>query len=217
ADGLAALLIKRTYDLPAGAGKSVKQAAKALACKELGYPDVSSPEELVRVVLSQFLGAEKTLSQKEILKQLPRRVAGASNNSPAALREAVLRRWVGGAEPPPAPSPEPRDEPVTPEPFDLPAFARTVEAAARDCPTGWFGDNKVFISHVWQQLRKEPGFPAMDLPTFKQHLTEANQAGLLRLERADLVQAMDPADVRESETQYLNAVFHFILVERGRP
>ena len=90
-------------------------------------------------------------------------------------------------------------------------------AAARHCPTGWFGDNKVFVSHVWRQLHEEPGVPPLDLPAFKQRLVEANQAGLLTLSRADLVQVMDPADVRDSEIQYLNATFHFLLVERNRP
>ena len=59
--------------------------------------------------------------------------------------------------------------------------------------------------------------PPLDLPAFKQRLVEANQAGLLTLSRADLVQVMDPADVRDSEIQYLNATFHFLLVERNRP
>ena len=125
--------------------------------------------------------------------------------------------------PPPQPSAQQprlvetsRAEPVGAE-FDLPAFAQTVKAAVRDCPTGRFGDNKVFISHVWRRLRDEPGFPAMDLPAFKQRLTEANNARLLTLSRADLVQVMDPTDVRESETRDLNAAFHFVLLEKEQP
>jgi hypothetical protein len=42
---------------------------------------------------------------------------------------------------------------------------------------------------------------------------EANAHRLLTLSRADLVQLMDPGDVAESETPYLNAVFHLILVD----
>ncbi len=57
----------------------------------------------------------------------------------------------------------------------------------------------------------------MDLPAFKRRLTEANNARLLTLSRADLVQLMDPADVRESETRYLNAEFHFVLVDKEQP
>ncbi len=92
-----------------------------------------------------------------------------------------------------------------------------MKAAARDCPTGRFGDNKVFISHVWRRLRDEPGVPAMDLPAFKGRLTEANNARLLTLSRADLPQLLDSADVQESETRYLNAEFHFVLVEKEQP
>jgi hypothetical protein len=47
---------------------------------------------------------------------------------------------------------------------------------------------------------------------FKDRLIEANRQGLIRLSRADLVEAMDPADVRASETTWLNAVFHFVEI-----
>ncbi len=40
----------------------------------------------------------------------------------------------------------------------------------------------------------------------------ANNARLLDLSRADLVQAMDPDDVRLSEVNYLNATFHFVRI-----
>ena len=141
----------------------------------------------------------------------------------AALRSLVLERWADGEAPRPAAGPQLEPRPTAPPDapelaeFDLPAFARTVRAAARDCPTGRFGDNKVFIAHVWRRLRDEPGLPPMDLPAFKRRLTEANNAGLLTLSRADLVEVMDPADVRESETRYLNAEFHFVLLEKEQP
>ena len=48
---------------------------------------------------------------------------------------------------------------------------------------------------------------------FKQRLVEANSKGLLRLSRADLVSAMDPELVAESETRYLNARFHFVRLD----
>ena len=85
-----------------------------------------------------------------------------------------------------------------------------MKSAARDCPTGRFGDNKVFIAHVWRAIEAEPLFQAMNLAAFKERLAEANNARLLNLSRADLVQAMDPDDVRQSEVHYLNATFHFV-------
>jgi hypothetical protein len=39
----------------------------------------------------------------------------------------------------------------------------------------------------------------------------------LHLSRADLVQAMDPQLVADSETSFLNANFHFVLIEGDRP
>ena len=52
----------------------------------------------------------------------------------------------------------------------------------------------------------------MDLDGFKRALAEANNLRLIDLARADLVQAMDPEDVRRSEVQYLNATFHFVRI-----
>ena len=95
-------------------------------------------------------------------------------------------------------------------PLSLEEFARRVVQAARTSPTGWFGDNKVFIAHVWRALHDDPAFQEMDLSAFKRRLTEANHARLLDLSRADLVEAMDPDDVRGSETLHLGASFHFI-------
>ncbi len=40
----------------------------------------------------------------------------------------------------------------------------------------------------------------------------ANNARMLDLSRADLVQAMDPDAVRLSEMHYLNATFHFVRI-----
>ena len=96
--------------------------------------------------------------------------------------------------------------------LDLPSFAERVKAAARACPTGRFGDSKVFIAHVWLSLQSDPAFRTMDLAAFKERLAEANNARLLDLSRADLVQAMDPDDVRQSEVHYLNATFHFVRI-----
>ena len=124
----------------------------------------------------------------------------------------MVRNWIdrslGLPEPEPSPPPAP--------PFDLHRFTDCVLAAARACPTGRYGDTKVFIVHVWRALRDDPEFRGTDFPTFKQRLAEANNARLLDLSRADLVQAMDPEDVRLSEVSYLNASFHFIRIDPER-
>jgi len=99
---------------------------------------------------------------------------------------------------------------------DLEDFARCVLTAARASPTGRWHKTKVFISHVWEEFELPPTFRgrgAMDLNDFKKMLGAAHRAGLLRLGRADLVEAMNPADVKASETPYLNGVFHFVRLD----
>jgi hypothetical protein len=96
--------------------------------------------------------------------------------------------------------------------FDLARFSERVEDAARASETGRFGGNKVFISHVWRKLRSEGDYTDMPEAEFKKHLTQANHAGLLRLSRADLVEAMNPEDVESSVTRYHDAAFHFVTV-----
>lgn len=75
-------------------------------------------------------------------------------------------------------------------------------------PEGRFGARKVFIGDAWRAYRKRGG--SMGLSQFKGWLVRANRQGRLALHRADLVGAMDPRKVRESEVSYLNATFHFI-------
>lgn len=109
-------------------------------------------------------------------------------------------------------------EPPSAEPFDLHAFAATVTAlAGRSPPDDRFHDNKVFVAALWRTSQREPAFPRLTLPEFKHRLVEANGQQLLHLSRADLVQAMDPQLVADSETRHLNSTFHFVLVEGGRP
>jgi hypothetical protein len=142
------------------------------------------------------------------------------------LSAAVIRRWLdepdelaprAGRSSPQAAR---RQEPVPSRASaatlaeDPAAFAQRVLAAARATPkAGWFGDNKVFISHVYRQL----GDPGQNLEAFKERLVRAHRAGLLSLSRADLVEAMDPKDVEESDTHYRSATWNFItLPDEGR-
>lgn len=75
----------------------------------------------------------------------------------------------------------------------------------------------MFIAPLWRSAQREPSFPRLSLPEFKQRLVEANSRNLVHLSRADLVQAMDPQSVAESETTHLNATFHFVLIEGDHP
>jgi hypothetical protein len=220
-ENLAAILLKRRFELAVGPSPGLGEVLEALACRELRFPEATSLADVKAVVLSRLIGEEQPLEADTLKSTLPRVLLNAKRGGVAGLREVLLSSWADGhvarfRRNPPAEVKSTRpvmEEPV-PSEFDLSAFAQTVKAAARNCPTGRFGDNKVFINHVWRSLREEPGFPVMDLSSFKERLTEANNAGLLTLSRADLIEVMDPADVRESQTWYLNGEFHFILVEK---
>ncbi len=195
-DKLAARLLKQKYDLPVSADTNLTGVLESLVCRLIGYPTLTTLKELAAVAISREVGAEPTLPAKELNKVAPRLLLGSTKSGIEGFRALVLNGTL-------------KDEPKP----ELEAFAERVTASARTCPTGWFGDDLVFISHVWKHL--EPEFPSLDLAGFKTKLLAANRARLLTLSRADLVQAMRAEDVRESETSYLNSVFHFILIRKG--
>ncbi|RYZ16958.1 MAG: hypothetical protein EOO70_03205, partial [Myxococcaceae bacterium] len=128
------------------------------------------------------------------------------------VRLAVMREWVLAED-----APEPKKKPAEPErvatpveglPADAASFAKRVLKVARALPTGRFGDDKVFISHVWKAL--QPEWTSRE--AFDTALLEANRKRHLSLTRADLVSVMNPADVAESEVRFYGATFHFVVV-----
>lgn len=99
--------------------------------------------------------------------------------------------------------------------LSLAKFAASVQEAANSSAEGQrFGDNKVFISEVARNLQ----IPRGDLRAFKRRLLQAREAGLLGLARADLVEAMDPRQVDDSETVddfgYGSEQYHFVRIPR---
>jgi hypothetical protein len=217
ADRLAALLLRREYDLPAGT--TFTAALEAVVCSQLGRTERSFAE-LSQAVLSAFLGSDERLAKRDVVKQFPRKLIGSKSGKLDDLRQAVVRKWLRESTAGANGSPAVGRTPAFPAemPFDLTAFAATVKRLARDCPAqARFGTNKVFIAAAWCESQAEDGFPRMPLAEFKGHLVEANRAGLLKLEPADLVQAMDPGLVAESRTEQAGASLHFILIEEVLP
>ena len=222
ADKLAAFLLKRKLHLPDGTPTTLGGVFEAIACQALGFHDHTTLKSLIPHLLGKAINSDEPIGGKNAEKVVPRVLLGTRKNGMEGFRAIALERlgdWETGRlgdsntdRPSLSPS-----LPVSQSPslsFDLVTFAKTVKAEARNCPTGRFGDNKVFINHIWRQLRDEPRFATLGLAGFKEKLLEANRENLLTLSRADLVQVMEPADVRESETAYLNAVYHFILLEK---
>jgi hypothetical protein len=215
ADKLAAFVLKRKYGLAAGAGSTVNQVLEAVACNQLGFPDETTLDGLLCAVLSRLMGSER-LTKEKLVKQLPLFETGLTAASADAARCKVVCDWLGAAPSPPEAVQQP--EPPPPEQFDLPVFAATVRAlAASSPPQDRFHDNKVFIASLWRASQREPNFPRVSLAEFKDRLVEANTDNLLHLSRADLVQEMDPQSVADSETEHLNATFHFVLLEGDHP
>jgi hypothetical protein len=227
--GFEAALLKVRYHLPLAEVPTARQATDALLWTLLGVASSEpfSPAAVKRWLLNRALAEAPPVDEKKALRRLIVRSVDARRDAPTELRDAALRRWIAGAgqagrEPaaPPAPDPLPAVLEFQPQPdaglidlsFDLAGFAREVCDVAHASPTGRFGASRVFIAHVWRGLRGRPRYERMTLDEFKRRLIEANQARLLDLGRADLVEAMDPEDVRASETRYLGATFHFVRV-----
>lgn len=219
-----ARILKQRYKLPIGDHPTLVQAADALAWRALGV-DTKEPltlEGIRTVLLNRELGAVKPQAHDSALAQLAARAVEARRADANELQMTVLRRWATGVEVVLSASDakvangaavvaKPTvAEPRVPE-YDDRAFAERVLTAARTSPTGRFGENKVFISHVFRRLRDE-GAVAADSDAFKDRLVAVHRGDLLTLSRADLVSAMDPKDVDSSEANYLGATFHFVCI-----
>jgi hypothetical protein len=206
--GFKAALLKTLFDLALDDYPTLDQALDALAWKLLGFEAPAGVKFNVKAAKAALLRRELEGSTQVDPRSDPKAVAtlllakkvGARQSAGDELRRATLRRWIDEAITVPSP------------PFDLEAFARRVLAAARTSHTGKFGDDKVFIVHVFRLLSVDPRFAAMGLDGFKQKLAEANNARLLDLSRANMVEAMDPNDVELSQVSYLGAQFHFIRI-----
>jgi hypothetical protein len=218
--GFKAILLKQQFQLPAAELPKLDDVLDALAWKLIGFDDSARKFALKAVKMALFnreLGDSRATDFKKAANHLLAERLGARRDDSKELRDAVLRGWIdqhsearsGGAD---AHEGQATLVAAPQVELDLPTFAERVKAAAGTCTSGRYGSNKVFIAHVWMALQSNPLFQTMSLGAFKDRLAQANNARLLDLSRADLVQAMDPDDVRQSEVQYLNATFHFVRI-----
>ncbi|AMV35882.1 hypothetical protein [Planctomyces sp. SH-PL62] len=221
-DALRAVLLDRQAGLGLGGAPTLKQAKEAWTRKHLGMgPREKVTLETVQAALFRraLAGAPTSpVPAKGTLDLFLAERLGAPGKPFKSLRDEIVRRWAEGipglvSEPPNGAE----AEVATPSPaLDLGAFARRVREAVRGCRTGRHGEDKVFVVHVWRALQHDPSFRGGDFALFKKRLAEANNARLLSLSRADLVQAMNPEDVLLSEVPYMNTCFHFVRDEPGR-
>ena len=161
---------------------------------------------------SELLDKEQNVSAKgdleKIVSLLVAKITGSQSTHQDHLRLAVIKRALEKT----IVGKESYTKTELPKGFNLEAFAIKVKEAAKKSQTGWFGNNKVFISHVWQQLKQEGGDFGLTEEQYKNYLITASRQRLLRLARADLPDAANKNDVRSSEISYLTGIFHFILL-----
>ncbi|NNB90581.1 hypothetical protein HJC10_18130 [Corallococcus exiguus] len=213
ADGMRALLLKRAHQVEGPDLPTLAQVRDRLMWRKLGVE--TNEKFTLRAIQAHVLGMlleQEVSDPKRGLEQLTARAVGASRVDAEALRLATLRKWVlteqvlesGKKHARTASVEAPREA----APSDPASFAKNVLRVARALPTGRFGDDKVFISHVWKAM--QPGWGSRE--DFDSALLEANRKRQLTLTRADLVSVMNPADVAESEVRFYGATFHFVVV-----
>lgn len=207
-DKMKALVLKELRHLPLGMTPTLQKAVDSLLWRELGL-ETDSPFTLekVRIYLLQRLlpAVGRPASSKVLINHVLTMGTGATRADPTSLGDAVLRSWLSSGE-------APKHAESVQSSIPLPDLAKTVLETARTVSIGKFGDNKVFISELWKAVAGTCPQVGSSLSEFKHFLVRAQEEQLLTLSRADLVEAMDPRMVEESETQYLNTFFHFVLV-----
>lgn len=215
ASGLRAAVLRQAYQLPLTIYPTLSQARDALLWHCLsrlpaqpalaqGFNERIGKPFTIKAVAGQLLSnlanTGQVLQPAAALAQLAAAGVGARGTGIAELRHAIIRRALRN------PAAQPVETADT-----LAAFADRVREVARHCETGHFGPGKMFISHVSARYRER--YPVLDAAEFKHRLLLAHRRGLLRLARADLLQAMDPADIRESEIEDRGDRLHFLRLE----
>lgn len=224
---LAAEVIQVMHGLPVG--ETLRQSVDRLAWRALGV-DTGEPFQASRVqrhLLRELGPGDARVAPRMFRQQIALRAVGAQRADNESLRRAVIARWVMQSRQAPAQQAA-RPAPTSAEGIavtandnaiagksELAAFAAAVMDAARAPNVTRFHDDRAFIGSIWEHMRDRPPVRGMSLDAFKEALVHAHRAKLLRMSRADLVQAMDPAEVKRSEARYLNATFHFVTLQAG--
>jgi len=188
---------------------SMTEAIDRLAYREMTGKDGALTLDAARAFfLGRLLGSRRARDRGDVdrlARTVAARVLGARGTEVDEIVTALTQQWLTGTR-----SPE-RDM------VALETFARRVlSAAAGVRGKGRYGERKVFIAAVWRALTGDRVVEDLSLNEFKDRLCQANQAGLLNLERADLVGAMDINEVNASEAHVMNATFHFVEAPAAR-
>lgn len=218
----AAQILCATHGLPAS--PTLTAAVDRLAWRALGV-ETDAPflaSSVQRHVLRDLVPADARLKPEAFRKLLVMRSVGATQGDAGSLRSALTKRWLQGKEASAtASASQERGVVVTANDnsnrgeTSLESFAAAVMETARGPGVARFHDDRAFIGSIWEHMHGRAPVFAMPLAEFKEKLVTAHRQRLLRMSRADLVQAMDPAEVERSEARYMNATFHFVALPAG--
>lgn len=198
---LKAFLLKRHFDLPTSVKLADKDILEAFVCRELGFPNATTFAELQTAVMRRRIDPANEIPAKKLKDVFVQRVLGVSKSGSAALRDHLLQRKSEASAT------------SVPAAFDLSAFAAKVLQVAGETMTGRFTPQRVFINHVWNNVKDQPLFAGFTLDTFKERLLEANQARKLNLVRCDLADLAADADVAHSCITTETTTLHLINLE----
>ena len=152
--GFKAAVLRQKFGLPLGDYPDLKSVKAELTRKLLGMgpKEKITLETVQAAIFGRELGEDRPADPKKVLDRLVSRQVGARRDDENEIRDAVLRGWISGAV-----DAQPDRQPAA-SPSDLAGFARKVQGRRRRCASGRFGDNKVFIIHVWRALQNDPEF-----------------------------------------------------------
>ncbi len=97
--------------------------------------------------------------------------------------------------------------------LSLREFVTRVQEVADGSITGIFG-NKVFVSALYRSFEERGEATGCSLAEFKERLLASYRAGLLVLERCEMLDKSD-ATMAKSEMRHLGATYH-VVVRKGR-
>ena len=177
-----------------GRPPSLAAVCDAFAWRTLGLSGRAKrcPPEIRALFLQRELQSTVGTADRQLRLYVARELQ--SGTELRAMRDGLVRRWL-------------QDKPLR----GGPNLSSDVKRIARSIKRGVFGERKVFIAALWEELRRDQRWASLSLPEFKTRIVAAHRSGDLELARADLVAAMDPQLVAASETRDDGASFHFII------
>ena len=224
ADGLRMAVLEKAYGLKfKAAGPSTSELRNELArvAYERGFAPLlmadgrlssevvrsrMSPED-ARWIAAGLAGADEPCNTDvELIARIAAQQVGISVPDSTALRYVVIQRFLG--------APRVREDGP---PESLEAFAAEINRLASEIATGWAGNRKAFISHVWARVLSDRASWGIAEAEFKSMLTDAHRAGFLTLSNADLRDATSQRDIAASATTYMNTDWHYIRALDERP